>query len=62
MYIDTPTNDYTYYNLNTIKISGWKMSNVSNTKIRAYIDNNYQVVEDKLITYKENNRLGDYLT
>ena len=53
MYIDTPTNDYTYYNLNTIKISGWKMSNVSNTKIRAYIDNNYQVVEDKLITYKE---------
>ena len=39
--IESPTNGKTYYNLETpsINVVGWKMANVSNTTIKAYIDN-----------------------
>ncbi len=39
--IDTPTDDSTYYNIETpnIKIKGWKMSNIKDSYIKAYIDN-----------------------
>lgn len=39
MYIDTPSNNSLFYTPSKIKVSGWKMSNIKNTKIRAYIDN-----------------------
>ena len=39
MYIDTPSNNSLFYTPSKIKVSGWKMSNVKDTKIRAYIDN-----------------------
>ena len=29
----------TFYNPSSINVIGWKMSNVSNTKIKAYVDN-----------------------
>ena len=38
MYIDTPSNNSEFYTPSKINVSGWKMSNVKNTKIRAYID------------------------
>lgn len=51
IYIDKPTDNYTYYNKDVIKVSGWKMSNLSNTKIKVYIDNSKENINDKLITY-----------
>ena len=53
IYIDTPTNNHTFYNSDTIKVSGWKMSNISNTKIKAYIDTEQNMIDEKLITYKK---------
>ncbi len=40
--IDTLIND-TYYNQEKIAISGWKMANVSNTKIKVTLDNNQNI-------------------
>lgn len=37
--LQTPVEGQTYYNPSTIKISGNKTANVSNTKIRVYVDN-----------------------
>ena len=39
LYIDTPENNSTCYTTNTIRVAGWKMSNLSNTTIKAYVDN-----------------------
>ena len=43
----------TYYSLETsnISVSGWKMANVSNTSIKAYIDNTE--IDSKKINYVE---------
>lgn len=51
VHIDTPINGTIYYSNENIKISGWKMSNVSNTKIKAYIDE--EQIEDNQIKYTE---------
>ena len=39
MCIDTPGNNEILYAPSTINVFGWKMANISNTKIKAYIDN-----------------------
>ncbi|MBQ2938167.1 MAG: hypothetical protein IJE05_04755 [Clostridia bacterium] len=53
IHLQTPVNGYTYYSPTTIKIVGWKMSNVSNTKIQAYIDGSTTPIDQSLITYKQ---------
>lgn len=50
---DTAYDNSVYYSPSTIKVSGWKMSNVSNTKIKAYIDNSTTPLADNQITYKK---------
>ena len=49
--IDTPINKSTYYKYETsnITVSGWKMANVSNTYIKAYLDN--KEIDSKTIQY-----------
>lgn len=51
--IDTPVNGSTYYNSETsnIMVSGWKMTNVSNAYIKAYVDN--KEVDPTSINYYE---------
>lgn len=51
--LDTAYDNSVYYSPSTIKVSGWKMSNVSNTKIKAYIDNSTTPLADNQITYKK---------
>lgn len=41
----------TFYNPSSINVIGWKMSNVSNTKIKAYVDNTQ--IGENAITYKK---------
>ena len=41
----------TFYNPSSINVIGWKMSNVSNTKIKAYVDNIQ--IDEKAVTYKK---------
>lgn len=41
----------TFYNPSSINVIGWKMSNVSNTKIKAYVDNTQ--IDEKAVTYKK---------
>ena len=53
--LETAINGSTYYSPTSIKVVGWKMSNVSNTKIRAYIDGSSTPIDEKLITYKKRN-------
>lgn len=53
--LENPINGYTYYSPTSIKVVGWKMSNVSNTKINAYIDESSTLIDEKLITYKKRN-------
>lgn len=36
--LDTPKNGYIYYTPSTINVRGWKMANVSNTVIQAFVD------------------------
>ena len=38
IYIDTPINGDIYYSSSNINVQGWKMANVSNSTIKAYID------------------------
>ena len=40
LYIDTPTNEGAYYGkeTSTLSVAGWKMANVSNTTLKAYVD------------------------
>ena len=51
--IDTPVNGSTYYDSETsnITVSGWKMANVSNTYIKAYVDD--KEIDSKTIQYYE---------
>lgn len=51
--LDTATDGTTYYSPKSIKVVGWKMANVSNTKIKAYIDGNTTPIDENLITYKK---------
>ena len=44
--LDTAYDNSVYYSPSTIKVSGWKMANVSNTKIKAYIDNSTTPLAD----------------
>lgn len=53
--LDTAINNSTYYSPTSIKVVGWKMSNVSNTKIKVYIDENSTPINENLITYKKRN-------
>lgn len=49
LYLDTPSKGSTYYSSNNINVQGWKMANISNTSIKAYIDNTE--VASNTITY-----------
>ena len=51
--LDTAYDNSVFYSPSTIKVSGWKMANVSNTKIKAYIDNSTTPLADNQITYKK---------
>lgn len=55
--IESPKNGQTFYyeEQTSIKVTGWKMSNLSNTKIRAYIDGSEQPIDNSLITYTKRN-------
>ena len=50
MCIDTTISDE-YYENTTINVSGWKMANVADTKIKVIIDNTEDLIQD--ITYRE---------
>ncbi len=49
--IDTPYNNSTYNSSKSISVAGWKMANISNTKIKAYVDN--KQIDEKSIKYSE---------
>ena len=51
--IETPINGSTYYNSenSSINVSGWKIANVSNAYIKAYIDD--KEIDSQLINYCE---------
>ena len=51
--IETPSQNTSYYAFEnpTITVSGWKMANVSNTQIKAYVDN--KEIEPTTIQYYE---------
>ena len=51
--VDTPSNGTIYYNKETSNISvvGWKMANVSNSYIKAYLDG--KEIDEKTISYYE---------
>ena len=51
--LDTAYNGSVYYSPSTINVSGWKMANVSNTKMKVYIDNSRTPIDDAQITYKK---------
>lgn len=62
--IDTPSNGSTYYSTSSINFQGWKMANVSNTSIKAYIDNT-EVSSDTITYYNREdvtNAILDYGT
>lgn len=50
IYVDTAISN-TYYENTTIKVSGWKMANVDNTKIKVTVDDKEDVIKDENITY-----------
>lgn len=49
IYIDTRINGDIYYSSSNINVQGWKMANVSNSTIKAYIDD--KEIEANKITY-----------
>ena len=49
MWLDTPANGSTHYAYTNINFSGWKIANISNTFIKAYIDN--AEVDSNTISY-----------
>jgi uncharacterized protein YjdB len=53
--IDTPQNNTTVYTTSAIKVTGWKMANISNTKVKAYLDGSSTAIADSLITYTKRN-------
>lgn len=50
IYVDTTISD-TYYEETSIKISGWKMANVSESKIKVTVDNKEDIVKEENINY-----------
>ncbi len=54
MQIETPVNESRYYEETEIKVQGWKMANLSNTTIKAFIDNSTTPINTP-ITYKNRN-------
>lgn len=48
--VDTIISD-TYYEDTSIKISGWKMANISDTKIKVTVDDKEDIIKDEDITY-----------
>lgn len=64
MCLDTPSNGSTYYSSSSINFQGWKMANVSNTSIKAYIDDT-EVSSDTITYYNRadvTNAILDYGT
>lgn len=55
MNIDSPSSGTTYYSPESVKVSGWKMSNVANTKIKVYLDEQSTPLDEKFITYRKRN-------
>ena len=51
IHIDSPQNGEKIYE-NSVKISGWKMANVYNSKVKIFIDNNSEAIPEKNVTYK----------
>lgn len=51
MYLDEAKNGTIYYKKDKINVRGWKMANVSNTKIIAYLDGT--AIDENAITYAE---------
>lgn len=51
--LDSAFDGTVYYSPTSIYVAGWKMANVSNTKIKAYIDNSTTPIDDSLIKYKK---------
>lgn len=51
--IDSPVANATIYRKDELKISGWKMSNLQNTIMKAYIDNTE--IENDRISYNKRN-------
>ena len=51
--LDTAYNGSVYYSPSTINVSGWKMANVSNTKMKVYIDNSSTPISDNQILYQK---------
>lgn len=47
--LEAPSNGTTYYGISSINVKGWKMANVSNTMIKAYLDE--AEVASSAITY-----------
>ena len=54
IHIDTPQNGGKTYE-NSVKISGWKMANIYDSKVKIYIDNNSDPISEKSIVYKKRN-------
>ena len=50
--IDTPKNKIAVNSPRKLIISGWKMSNVNNDKIKLYLDNDSKSLDDKFISYR----------
>ena len=50
IYVDTVI-PKTYYEENTVEISGWKMANVSDTKINVKVDDKEDIIREENITY-----------
>lgn len=51
IHIDSPQNGEKNYE-NSVKISGWKMANIYDSRVKIYIDNNLEPISEKDITYK----------
>ena len=53
MYIETPLDGTTYNRPKNISISGWKMANISDTKLKVYVDGNNTPIDESLIKYTQ---------
>ena len=60
LHIDSPENGSTLYSPKEITVSGWKMSNVHNSKIEAYLDD--EKLDSNKITYKARQDVIDAIT
>lgn len=51
--IEYPSSGMTIYNESTVNVTGWKMSNLKNTTMKAYVDN--KQIADNQIKYEKRN-------